>query len=281
MSTGKFGVGDDAIGSLIRGARVLRTRGVAIGRSAWTRTWTARSRSGCSRRACCARTAARSTSASATAESSGVRGRGDDRVNRGRLGPKGLYGWQANNSADRLLHPLVRRDGELRRGELGRGDEPGRRALRRAARDEGRRRARVLHERTALPRGLLHAGARRPRRDRDEPPRRQHAPLHGDRGAVVEGDVRLRRPAERRPRHRVLRHDPARRDQHGRDADGPLDARARPTARPRSAALDRDRPTRDGVGAGGAGPSRDQAGNEPGRPERARSATDRERPHRP
>jgi ferredoxin-nitrate reductase len=43
----------------------------------------------------------------------GVRGRGEDRVNRGRLGPKGLYGWQANNSADRLLHPLVRRDGEL------------------------------------------------------------------------------------------------------------------------------------------------------------------------
>ena len=45
----------------------------------------------------------------------GVRGRGEDRVNRGRLGPKGLYGWQANNSPDRLLHPLVRRDGELRK----------------------------------------------------------------------------------------------------------------------------------------------------------------------
>ena len=44
----------------------------------------------------------------------GVRGRGVDRVNHGRLGPKGLYGWQANNAADRLLHPLVRRDGELR-----------------------------------------------------------------------------------------------------------------------------------------------------------------------
>ncbi len=44
----------------------------------------------------------------------GVRGRGVDRVNHGRLGPKGLYGWQANNAADRLLQPLVRRDGELR-----------------------------------------------------------------------------------------------------------------------------------------------------------------------
>lgn len=44
----------------------------------------------------------------------GVRGRGVDRVNRGRLGPKGLHGWIANNSPARLLHPLVRRDGHLR-----------------------------------------------------------------------------------------------------------------------------------------------------------------------
>src|SRR5207248_7235007 len=43
----------------------------------------------------------------------GVRGRAHDRVNHGRLGPKGLYGWQANNSPDRLTRPLVRRDGEL------------------------------------------------------------------------------------------------------------------------------------------------------------------------
>src|SRR3954452_14389738 len=44
----------------------------------------------------------------------GVRGRAGDRVNHGRLGPKGLFGWQANNSPDRLTEPLVRRDGELR-----------------------------------------------------------------------------------------------------------------------------------------------------------------------
>jgi anaerobic selenocysteine-containing dehydrogenase len=44
----------------------------------------------------------------------GVRGRAVDRVNHGRLGPKGLNGWQANNAADRLRRPLVRRDGELR-----------------------------------------------------------------------------------------------------------------------------------------------------------------------
>src|SRR5881392_2857656 len=43
----------------------------------------------------------------------GVRGRAQDRVNRGRLGPKGLFGWQANNSPDRLTEPLVRRQGRL------------------------------------------------------------------------------------------------------------------------------------------------------------------------
>jgi len=43
----------------------------------------------------------------------GVRGRGEDRVNRGRLGPKDLFGWQANASPDRLTRPLVREGGEL------------------------------------------------------------------------------------------------------------------------------------------------------------------------
>ncbi|MEU3557425.1 molybdopterin-dependent oxidoreductase [Streptomyces fragilis] len=43
----------------------------------------------------------------------GVRGRAVDRVNRGRLGPKDLFGWQANASADRLTRPLVREGGQL------------------------------------------------------------------------------------------------------------------------------------------------------------------------
>ncbi len=41
----------------------------------------------------------------------GVRGRADDRVSHGRLGPKGLNGWQANHSGDRLTHPLLRKGG--------------------------------------------------------------------------------------------------------------------------------------------------------------------------
>src|SRR5918911_2350420 len=43
----------------------------------------------------------------------GVRGRGVDRVNHGRVDPKDLFGWQANNSEDRLKRPLVRKNGEL------------------------------------------------------------------------------------------------------------------------------------------------------------------------
>src|SRR6187200_434463 len=43
----------------------------------------------------------------------GVRGREHDRVNAGRLGPKGLFGWQGQER-DRLLRPMVRRGGGLR-----------------------------------------------------------------------------------------------------------------------------------------------------------------------
>jgi anaerobic selenocysteine-containing dehydrogenase len=43
----------------------------------------------------------------------GVRGRAVDRVNRGRVDPKDLYGWQANASPDRLVCPLVRENGGL------------------------------------------------------------------------------------------------------------------------------------------------------------------------
>ncbi len=44
----------------------------------------------------------------------GVRGRAVDRVNRGRLGPKGLHGWEANASPDRLRMPMMRKGKRLR-----------------------------------------------------------------------------------------------------------------------------------------------------------------------
>src|SRR5919199_3553825 len=43
----------------------------------------------------------------------GVRGRAVDVTNKGRLGPKGLNGWEANNSPDRLTRPLIRRNGSF------------------------------------------------------------------------------------------------------------------------------------------------------------------------
>ena len=43
----------------------------------------------------------------------GVRGRVSDRVNRGRLDPKDVYGWKAMQSRDRLTRPLVRENGTL------------------------------------------------------------------------------------------------------------------------------------------------------------------------
>ena len=43
----------------------------------------------------------------------GVRGREVDRVNQGRLGPKGLHGWIANSSQNRLTTPLIRCNGKL------------------------------------------------------------------------------------------------------------------------------------------------------------------------
>lgn len=44
----------------------------------------------------------------------GIRGRGVDLVNHGRLGPKGLFAsWQGMDSRDRLSMPLIRVNGEL------------------------------------------------------------------------------------------------------------------------------------------------------------------------
>lgn len=43
-----------------------------------------------------------------------VRGRAVDRVNHGRLGPKGMHGWEANHSPDRLGTPLLRSRNRLK-----------------------------------------------------------------------------------------------------------------------------------------------------------------------
>ncbi len=105
----------------------------------------------------------------------GVRGRAHDRVNHGRLDPKDLYGWQANNSPDRLTRPLVRAGGELVESDW---DTAMERIVAALARPAGAARRvgadRLLHERPALPRGLLRARGHRQGRHRHAAHGRQH-----------------------------------------------------------------------------------------------------------
>ena len=52
----------------------------------------------------------------------GVRGRGVDRVNKGRVDPKDLFGWQAGQQLRRQAHPPARQEEWRASGdELGRG----------------------------------------------------------------------------------------------------------------------------------------------------------------
>ena len=75
---------------------VARARRHAPGGRASSRTT---STAGCSRRRSCTPTATRWTSRCKDGRIVGVRGRAGDRVNHGRLGPKDLYGWQAEQLA--------------------------------------------------------------------------------------------------------------------------------------------------------------------------------------
>ena len=94
---------------------------------------------GCSRRRSCTPTGTALDIAVKDGGIVGVRGRAGDRVNHGRLGPKDLFGWQANQSPDRLRPDrLVRMRCRARRDRLGYGDGPHRGALASAARRAGR-----------------------------------------------------------------------------------------------------------------------------------------------
>ena len=72
-----------------------------------------------------------------------------------------LAGERQPRPADR---PLVRRDGRLRGGDLGRGDGPGRRAVQETIEQYTAGRDRLLQHRPAVPRGVLHPLASSPRR---------------------------------------------------------------------------------------------------------------------
>ena len=120
----------------------------------------------------------------------GVRGRAADRVNHGRLGPKGLHGWEANSSPDRLTRPLDPPGRPAPRGVVGRGDGPSRprsqgdhRQVRAGAMGFYNTGQLCLEEYYTLS-VMADAG------HRHQSPRRQHPPLHRHRRAALHGDVR-------------------------------------------------------------------------------------------
>ncbi|HEY7064278.1 MAG TPA: hypothetical protein VII06_22555 [Chloroflexota bacterium] len=92
----------------------------------------------------------------------GARGRAVARVNRGRLGPKGLNGWVARHHAGRLTHPLIRKG-----DQAGRADHRGRDGARHRE-DRGYRltRHRVHSCWRAAGGRLAQAGAARPHLER-------------------------------------------------------------------------------------------------------------------
>ena len=167
----------------------------------------------------------------------GVRGRAGDRVNHGRLGPKDLFGWQANDSPDRLHAAAGPRGRTAGRDRLGRrrwaasssargscSPSPaagGGSASTPAASSSSRSTTRSAVIGKAGHRHAAHG--------------RQHAAVHGDRRGGAEGELRHRRPARLVRGRRPLRRDRAVGPQRRRDADRAVDADARSPARPRSA----------------------------------------------
>ena len=237
---------EDETGSRSRGARARRTAPGETwpragrhlpGRRARPRTT---STAGCSRRRSCTPTATALDIAVKDGRIVGVRGRAVDRVNHGRLGPKDLFGWQANDSPDRLTRPLVRRGRRARRDRLGHRD--GR------ASSAGRRSCSTSRGPSAIgfyTTGQLFLeeyytlGADRARRHRHQPRRRQHPAVHGHRRRGAQGVVRLRRPARLLHRRRPRRRHRALRAQRGRDPDRAVDAHPRPAGRAEPAAARR------------------------------------------
>jgi anaerobic selenocysteine-containing dehydrogenase len=121
----------------------------------------------------------------------GVRGRMPSRVNHGRLDPKDLFGWQVNNSPDRLQRPLVRENGELVETDWDT-------AMNRIVRHSRE----LLSEQGPSSFGFYTTGqlfledyytlAVIARGHQHKPPRREHAPLHGNSRGVAQGELRLR-----------------------------------------------------------------------------------------
>ena len=162
---------------------------------------------GCSRRRSCTPTATRWTSRSRTAASSACgAGPSTGSTTAGSI-PKDLFGWQANALAGpadpaagaaraasssrptgtTAMGRIVERSQELLDGPGGLGP------------------LRLLHQRPAVPRGVLHPRRHRQGRHRHAAHGRQHPAVHGHRGRRAEGELRDGRPARVVHRRRPLR----------------------------------------------------------------------------
>ena len=118
-------------------------------------------------------------------------------------GPVRLAGQSLGGPADA---PAGARGRRARPGPTGTRRWPDRRALQSAARRPGRVGPfRLLHQRPAVPRGVLHTRSHREGRHRHAAHGRQHPPVHSDRGRGAEGELRHRRAAGLLHRHRSLR----------------------------------------------------------------------------
>ena len=208
----------------------------------------------------------------------GVRGRAVDRVNRGRLDPKDLYGWQANNSADRLTRPLVREGGELVESDwdtaMGRIVERSQELLADAG-GWGRfgfyTSGQLFLEEYYTLAVIGKAGLGTPHMDGNT--RLCTATAAAALKASFGTDGQPGSYARRRP----LRRDRAVGPQRRRDPDGAVDADARPPARRRPAADARRRSAPHAGGARGRRPPRDPQRHEPGADERAPARAHRAR----
>ena len=135
----------------------------------------------------------------------------------------------ADPAADPRRRRLVETDWDTAMGR-------DRRAEPAAAGRDGPACARLLHQRPAVPGGVLHARRDRQGRNRHPAHGRQHPAVHGHRGRGAEGDLRRDGQPGVLRRRRHLRRDLPVRPQHGRDADGAVVADAGPHRRPGPAA---------------------------------------------
>ena len=155
---------------------------------------------------------------------------------RRRQGSLRMAGQFVSGPTDPPARPAARSAG---RGDVGRRHGTHRRTVPGSTRRIRTRRDRLLHVRTALLGGVLHARGHRARSHRHRPRGRQHPVVHRDGRRSAEGLVRQRRSARHLHRPRPCRHHRAVRSQHRRPRPSPgcassTDSRV-PTRRPSSA----------------------------------------------